>query len=226
MPSRDSSVAGSPGPLAALRTEYTRAGLREDDLDPDPFRQFETWFAEAQGGGVVEANAFTLATASADGAPSARTVLMKGFDRRGLVFYTHYESDKGGDLAGNPRAAVLFYWKELERQVRIAGAVERISREESEAYFRSRPLGSRLGATVSPQSRVIPDRGWIEERFAELEARYADPDAVVPLPDFWGGYRVIPARFEFWQGRQNRLHDRLRYTPDGAGGWRIERLAP
>jgi pyridoxamine 5'-phosphate oxidase len=212
--------------IAVLRTEYTRAGLREEDLAPDPFVQFEIWFAEAQSAGIGEVNAFTLATASSDGMPSVRTVLLKGFDRRGLVFYTNYESQKADDLAANPRAAVLFFWKDLERQVRISGAVEHISREESEAYFRSRPLGSQLGATVSPQSRVIPDRAWIETRFAELESRYAGPDAVVPLPDAWGGYRVIAASWEFWQGRENRLHDRLRYLPDGSGGWRIERLAP
>ena len=210
----------------ALRKEYTRAGLTEADIDPDPFRQFAVWYAEAQAAAIVEPNAFTLATATADGVPSARTVLLKGFDRRGVVFYTNYESTKAADLAANPRAAVLFFWKELERQVRIVGAVERISREESDAYFRSRPLGSRLGATVSPQSQVIPDRRWLAERFAALAARYAEPDAVVSLPDFWGGYRVMPATFEFWQGRQNRLHDRLRYVSDGAGGWRIERLAP
>jgi pyridoxamine 5'-phosphate oxidase len=209
-----------------LRKEYTRAGLREEDLAPDPFAQFEAWFGEAQAAGIEEANAFTLATATPDGTPSARTVLLKGFDRRGLVFYTNYESPKAADLAANPRAAVLFFWKELERQIRVIGAVERTSPEESEAYFRSRPLGSRLGATVSPQSQPIPDRAWIEQRFAELEACHSAPDAVVPLPNFWGGYRIVPATWEFWQGRQNRLHDRLRYLPDGAGGWRIERLAP
>jgi pyridoxamine 5'-phosphate oxidase len=219
------SSAGGPL-IAAVRKEYTRAGLREEDLAPDPFAQFETWFAEAQAAGIEEPTAFTLATATPDGMPSARTVLLKGCDRRGLVFYTNYESAKAADLADNPRAAVLFFWKELQRQVRMAGTVERTSPEESEAYFRSRPLGSRLGATVSPQSQPIPDRAWIEQRFAELEARYAAPDAVVPLPDFWGGYRVIPATWEFWQGRENRLHDRLRYVPDGTGGWRIERLAP
>jgi pyridoxamine 5'-phosphate oxidase len=214
------------GSLAAMRQEYSRAGLTEADLAPDPFAQFERWFAEAQAGGIVEANAFVLATVAADGQPSARTVLMKGFDRRGLVFYTNYESRKADDLAANPRAAVLFFWKELHRQVRIEGAIERVSRQESETYFRSRPLGARLGATVSPQSRPIPDRTWLESRFADLERRYPDPDAAVPLPDNWGGYRLVPAAFEFWQGRENRLHDRLRCVPDGAGGWRVERLAP
>ena len=207
--------------IAALRRDYTRAGLREEDADPDPFVQFEIWFAEAHDAGIDEVNAFTLATATPDGVPAARTVLLKGFDRRGLVFYTNYESQKAADLAANPRAAILFFWKELERQIRITGAVERIAREESEAYIRSRPLGSQLGATVSPQSQPIPDRAWIETRFADLQARYAAPDTVVPLPAHWGGYRVAPVSWEFWQGRQNRLHDRLRYTEDREGGWRI-----
>lgn len=212
--------------IAALRRDYARAGLRDEDLDPDPFVQFESWFAEAHDAGIDEVNAFTLATATSDGMPAARTLLLKGFDRRGFLFYTNYESQKAADLAANPRAAILFFWRELERQVRITGVVERIAREESEAYFRSRPLGSQLGATVSPQSRPIPDRAWIETRFADLQARFAAPDAVVPLPDHWGGYRVAPVSWEFWQGRQNRLHDRLRYTEDRGGGWRIERLAP
>jgi pyridoxamine 5'-phosphate oxidase len=226
MSTRDQPSPAGLAHLAALRLDYTRAGLTEADLDPDPFAQFERWFSEAQEGGIVEANAFILATAAPDGQPSARTVLMKGFDRRGLVFYTNYESRKADDLAANPRVAVLFFWKELQRQVRIEGAVERVSRDESAAYFRSRPLGSRLGATVSPQSRPIPDRSWIETRFAELERAYSDPEGVVPLPEFWGGYRVIPASFEFWQGRLNRLHDRLRFVRDGDGEWRVERLAP
>jgi pyridoxamine 5'-phosphate oxidase len=166
----------------------------------------------------------TVATASADGVPAARILLLKGFDERGFVFYTNYESDKGRELDANPRAALLFYWPELERQVRISGNVERVTREDSERYFHSRPRGSQIGAAVSRQSAIIPDRQTVEDAAAHLEQRL--DGAEVPLPDAWGGYLVRPAWIEFWQGRPNRLHDRLRYLRDPAGGWRIVRLSP
>jgi pyridoxamine 5'-phosphate oxidase len=210
--------------IPRLRKEYRMAGLDRAGLDPDPVAQFGRWFSEAVAAGLPEPNAMTLATASADGRPSARIVLLKGFDASGFVFYTSYASRKGGELAANPWAALVFHWAPLERQVRVEGRVERTSREESEAYFRSRPLGSRLGAVASAQSRPIPSREVLEERVAELEARYGEE---VPLPDWWGGYRVRPEALEFWQGRPDRLHDRFRYTRPGPGAaWTIERLSP
>ena len=207
-----------------MRREYMRAELTEDAAAADPVRQLAAWLEEAAAAGVTEPNAMTLATASADGVPSARMVLLKGVDDRGLVFYTNYGSRKGDELAANPRAALVLYWAPLERQVRVEGRVEKVSREESAAYFASRPRGSRLGALASPQSAVVAGRSVFEERLAELET--AHPGEDVPLPDNWGGYLVVPEVVELWQGRPNRLHDRLRYRADGRGGWIRERLAP
>lgn len=209
--------------IARLRHEYRLFELTESSAATDPFQQFRTWFNEAEAAAVHEANAMALATVSPDGQPSARTVLLKGLDT-GFIFYTNYESRKGRELAVNPKAAMLFFWKELERQVRVEGMVERITREETTLYFNSRPFGSRVSALVSPQSAVISDRKTLEYQFAQAEKSFAS--AQIPLPDFWGGYRLIPTAFEFWQGRPNRLHDRLSYLPDGAESWRIERLAP
>ena len=206
-----------------MHSEDVREGLVEADVDPDPVVQFGRWFDDARAAGLVEPSAMALATAGADGAPSARMVLLRGVDQRGFVFYTNHDSRKAAELAANPRAALVFWWGELQRQVRVEGLVERTSQEESAAYFRTRPPGSRLSAWASPQSRVIPGRAVLDERVAELAARH--PDGEVPLPPFWGGYRLVPEVVELWQQRPDRLHDRLRYTRT-PGGWRIERLAP
>ena len=211
--------------IADLRKEYRLAGLNEADLAPDPFAQFAAWFAAAEDAGVPEPSAMTVATATKDGTPSARVVLLKGVDGRGFVFYTNYESQKGTELAENPQAALTFFWPGMERQVRVVGTVERVSREESQAYFDSRPIGSRVAAGLSPQSRPVASREELEAEFARRLEAHADGE--VPLPDGWGGYRVTPSRVEFWQGRPSRMHDRLRYrreTPDGP--WTVERLAP
>lgn len=211
--------------LADLRKDYTLAGLLEKDLAKDPFRQFERWFQEAEAAKVVEPNAMTLATVGADGRPSARTVLLKGVDGRGFVFYSNYESRKGRDLASVPRAALVFPWLALERQVIVEGPVTRMAREESEAYFHSRPRASQLGAWVSQQSSIITGRAVLEEAMKALEAKYAGRE--VPLPPAWGGYRLAPETVEFWQGRRSRLHDRLRFRREGkSGDWTVERLAP
>lgn len=209
--------------VARLRKEYTRAGLQESDIHQDPVEQFRRWFEEAQAADLHEPNAVTVATAASDGRPSARTVLLKGFDERGFVFYTNYEGRKSREMEANPRAALLFYWGELERQVRVEGRVERIAAEESDAYFASRPRGSQLGAWASEQSRPVVYRAALEEKLREVEERFGDGE--VPRPPFWGGYRVEPEIIEFWQGRENRLHDRLVYRREN-GGWRIERLQP
>jgi pyridoxamine 5'-phosphate oxidase len=209
--------------LANLRKDYTLHELSETDVDADPLKQFQVWFNDALTAKVVEPNAMILATATRDGKPSARTVLLKGFDKRGFVFYTNYESRKGQELAENPWAAAVFLWKEIQRQVRIEGQIEKCSEEESDRYFRSRPLGSQLGACVSPQSQVISGREVLESRLQELRGEFAHRD--VARPPYWGGYRLRPVSIEFWQGRTNRLHDRLRYRLED-GGWVIERLAP
>ena len=213
-----------PDSIASLRLSYARASLREGDVAADPVTQFLAWFDDARSAQLRELNAMTLATATPDGVPSARIVLLKGVDERGFVFYTDYRSRKGSELAANPRAALVFHWMELERQVRVSGDVEQVSRAESERYFASRPFGSRIGAWTSHQSQVIAGREDLERRESELAARFADGD--VPLPSHWGGYRVLPSDVEFWQGRPSRLHDRLRYVRSGEGGWRIERLSP
>jgi pyridoxamine 5'-phosphate oxidase len=210
--------------IADLRREYASARLDEADVSHDPFVQFARWFAEAQEAELAEPNAMSLATATADGAPSVRIVLLKGFDERGFVFFTDYRSRKGRELEENPRAALAFYWGELERQVRITGSVARTSAEESRAYFATRPLGSRLGAWTSHQSQVIPSRQALEEQLSEIERRF--PDGGVPLPDHWGGYRLRPETLEFWQGRPSRLHDRIRYVRQADGAWHRERLSP
>ncbi len=209
--------------VARLRKEYTRAGLKESDADPDPVEQFRKWFDEALAADLYEPNAMTLATATPEGRPSARVVLLKGFDERGFVFYTNYEGRKGWELETNPYAALVFYWGELERQVRVEGRVSRVSKEESDAYFEGRPRGSQFGAWASEQSRPVEDRDTLEERLHELEAEYEGRE--VPRPAFWGGYRVEPDSIEFWQGRENRLHDRLLYSRVGAA-WKLERLQP
>jgi pyridoxamine 5'-phosphate oxidase len=209
--------------LARVRKEYSRHSLDELDVDLNPFAQFHLWFQEAMKAELPEPNAMVLATATLEGKPSARVVLLKGFDERGLVFFTNYEGRKSVELAENPHAAVLFFWGELERQVRIEGTVERTSKQESEDYFRTRPLESRLGTWASRQSTVIPSRSFLEQKMLDLKNHFGNQE--IPLPPFWGGFRLQPQAFEFWQGRENRLHDRVRYLLQ-AGVWRIERLSP
>jgi pyridoxamine 5'-phosphate oxidase len=210
--------------LARLRDEYTRAGLDESQVAAEPLAQLGAWLNEALSAGVPEANAATLATASPDGVPNARIVLLKGIDARGVTFFTNYESAKGRELTANPRAAVVIFWRELERQVRIAGDVERVSRAESEAYFHSRPRGSQLGAWASRQSTAVSSRGELDAQMAQAEKRFEG--SPVPLPDSWGGYRLVPRVMELWQGRPSRMHDRLRYAESAPGRWTIERLSP
>ncbi len=210
--------------IADLRREYSLEGLDEGDLDPSPFRQFERWFRQAMDAQVHETNAMTLATASRAGVPSARIVLLKGMDDDGFVFFTNYDSRKGAELTENPRAALVFYWAEITRQVRVEGDVARVSVEESAAYFASRSELSRLGAWTSRQSSVISDRAHLDSTLAELVERYRDTE--IPLPPYWGGFRLVPRSFEFWHGRPNRLHDRLCYTRETDGSWNIRRLSP
>ncbi len=211
--------------LADMRRDYALAGLAESDAPADdPWPLWERWLDDAVKGGIREPNAMVVATADAEGRPSARLVLLKGADRRGFVFYSNYESRKGAELAANPQASLLFPWHDLERQVIVTGAVEKVSAEETAGYFHSRPLGSQVGAWASAQSSVLAGRAELERR---VEARMAEfQGKVVPVPPFWGGYRVVPTAIEFWQGRPSRLHDRLRYTRQPDGAWRRERLSP
>ena len=207
-----------------LRREYNTVGLSEDDLAEGPFEQFEQWFQQAVDAKIDLPDAMTLATATRDGLPSARIVLLRGFDERGLVFYTDYQSQKGQELAENPNAALVIYWRELDRQIRIAGTVNTVSREESEKYFQSRPVSSQLAALASKQGEVISNRQELECRYKQLMETYRQRE--IPLPPYWGGFRLSPDWFEFWQGRPNRLHDRLRYTHRPGESWKIERLLP
>jgi len=215
---------GSGTAVADLRRDYRLAGLTESDLATDPLQQFERWFQDARTADLLEPNAMTLATAGTDGAPTARTVLLKGYDPRGFVFFTNYESRKGRELAENPRASLLFTWLPLERQVEIRGTVERTSREETETYFYSRPIDSQLGAWASHQSSPLSGRRELEDRVQELMKKYRGQ--TIPVPPHWGGFRVMPESIEFWQGRPSRLHDRLRYTRPPGGTWTVTRLSP
>ncbi len=214
----------SPAELAALRQDYSQRGLRRGELDPDPVRQFNAWLAEAAAQQLIEPNAMTLATVDDAGQPWSRTVLLKICDERGFTFFTNYAGAKGRQLAGNPRAALTFWWGALERQVNVTGTVTKVSSEESAAYFHSRPASSQIGAWASAQSEVVANREQLERQFAEALATYGETD--IPLPPHWGGYRLTPQTIEFWQGRRSRLHDRLRYTQQADGAWKIERLSP
>jgi pyridoxamine 5'-phosphate oxidase len=207
-----------------LRQDYRASTLLEQDVAANPVKQFEKWFDEALKAEIWEPNAMTLATATVNGVPSARIVLLKGFSEQGFAFYTNYLSRKGKELAKNPRAALIFNWGQLERQVRIEGTVEKLSKEQSEQYFHSRPIGSQLGALVSPQSQEIAGREELESKWQQLETEYQDKE--IPKPAFWGGYIVKPQLVEFWQGRSSRLHDRLLYKNAGKNNWKIVRLAP
>lgn len=211
--------------LEELRQEYRRDRLDETNCDSNPFRQFELWLKEAQVSEIKEPTAMTLSTSTPDGRPSARIVLLKELEENGFVFYTNYQSRKGREISANPYVALTFYWGVLERQVRVEGQVAPVSREKSETYFRKRPKGSRLGALVSNQSEVVPGRATLEAKLAELERTYESTDQV-PVPAHWGGYRVTPDMFEFWQGRPNRLHDRLIYKRGSQAEWLLERLSP
>ena len=208
-----------------LREDYTLSTLEMKTVDPNPFIQFQTWFNQVQEMKLVEPNAMVLSTASAQGRPSARTVLLKGMDEDGFIFYSNYESRKGQHLAENPYASLTFLWLPLHRQVRIEGEVLKLEKAQSEKYFQSRPIGSQIGAWASPQSQPIPSRSILEDKVVELGKKYLGKDKL-PCPDFWGGYKVKPTLIEFWQGRSNRLHDRIQYKRDQNGIWEINRLAP
>lgn len=210
--------------LADLRRDYARAELNETSVDPDPVQQLQRWLDEASAAKLLEPSAMTLATARPDGTPSARVVLLKGLDEHGLVFFTDSRSRKGADLSANPQAALCFWWGELERQVRVSGDVHPVSAADSDAYYRSRPEGSRISAWASHQSQVVPSRAVLEAQWAEAARRLDGGD--IPRPAYWGGYRVAPVEYEFWQGRPNRLHDRLRYRRGSSARWVIERLSP
>ena len=211
--------------LAGVREDYFGKTLDESSVSLDPILQFNAWFLEASRAGIKEPNAMTLATATASGAPSARVVLLKDVSEDGFVFYTNYKSRKAREILENPRVALVFFWPELERQVRVEGIAHATSRHQTERYFKSRPRGSRLGAIASHQSAVIESRTILKERLRELEDRFRGTDDI-PVPEFWGGYCVVPRAIEFWQGRPNRLHDRLRYSREEVGPWRLERLSP
>lgn len=210
--------------IADLRKEYMLQSLSEKEVSDNAVRQFDKWWTEAVAASIDEVSAMTLATASSDGIPSARIVLLKEYDDTGFVFYTNYNSFKGKQLAENPRACLLFFWKELERQVRITGIVEKVSAAESNEYFNIRPVGSRIGAIVSPQSEIIKNREWLDSQVEQLSQKLSGNP--IERPEHWGGYRVRPICFEFWQGRPNRLHDRIQYTLEQNGSWKIDRLAP
>lgn len=210
--------------IADIRRDYKLQSLQEKDVADQPIAQFDRWWKDAIESELDEVNAMTLATADATGAPSARIVLLKGYDERGFVFFTNYNSKKGQDIAANPRVSLVFFWKELERQVNISGSIEKVSVAESDAYFQSRPVGSRIGAWCSPQSTVIADRQILEDNIAKYQAQFGD--GPIPKPDHWGGYLVQPQSVEFWQGRSSRLHDRIKYRKNDQGLWIIERLAP
>jgi len=209
--------------ISSIRKDYQLQSLSESDVKQDPIGQFGKWWDEAIASSIDEVNAMTLSTVTAEGKPSARIVLLKGFDERGFVFFTNYESNKGAQLTANPFASLVFFWKELERQVRIEGICEKVSEQESDDYFHSRPIGSQLGACASPQSRVIESRRVIENNLEKLQDQYRDME--IPRPAHWGGYRVVPQAIEFWQGRSSRLHDRIKYTNENQS-WKIVRLAP
>lgn len=210
--------------IASIRKEYTKRKFTENKALPDPFAQFNKWWKQALKSDISEVNAMTLATASVDGMPSARIVLLKDFSERGFVFFTNYNSFKGHQLAENPKACLVFFWKELERQVRITGIIEKVSNEENDEYFYSRPRESQVGAITSPQSQVITSREWLDENYKKLA--YEAKENKIERPLHWGGYLVKPVIIEFWQGRPNRLHDRLQYSLQEDGTWKIERLAP
>lgn len=210
--------------IAAIRKNYSQKTLTEDAIDKNAIRQFDIWWKEALASDIDEVNAMTLATASADGIPSARIVLLKGYSEKGFVFFTNYNSYKGKQLAENPKACLVFFWRELERQVRITGIAQKLSGAESDAYFHSRPLGSQIGASISPQSTIIENREWLESRYKEMEAKTENGN--LQRPAHWGGYILMPVLIEFWQGRPSRLHDRIEYSLQQEGNWKIERLAP
>jgi len=209
--------------IADIRKDYLLHSLNEEDVAADPIDQFARWWNEALNSELTEPNAMTLATSTKDGKPSARIVLLKGLEKNGFVFYTNYNSHKGNELAENPYVALVFFWKEIERQVRIEGKVEKVSADESDAYFLSRPEGSRIGAWASPQSTVIKNRQLLETNVERYTKEFKNS---IPRPPHWGGYRVMPFKIEFWQGRSNRLHDRIQYTKTAEGSWKVERLAP